>query len=71
MASSYTLDKINEVKASENIYSEDRIFEFCTVGRDQVQFWAYNRENKLEYYDIFVPKKDGVVEEITAFDYYR
>ena len=34
MASSYTLDKINEVKASENIYSEDRIFEFCTVGKD-------------------------------------
>lgn len=34
MASSYTLDKINDIKVGENTYADNRIFEFCTVGRD-------------------------------------
>lgn len=34
LASSYTLDKINDIKVSENTYANNRIFEFCTVGRD-------------------------------------
>ncbi len=35
MASSYTLDKINDIKVSPRIF-QDGIFEFCTVGKDQV-----------------------------------
>ena len=60
LASSYTLDKINDVKVSSSCYMSDRTFEFCTVGRDQVQFWAlvkdYRNEFRLEYYDVFVKK---------------
>lgn len=60
LASSYTLDKINDVKVSSSCYVSDRVFEFCTVGRDQVQFWAFvkdfKHEYRLEYYDVFVKK---------------
>ena len=60
LASSYTLDKINDVKVSSSVYMSDRVFEFSTVGRDQVQFWAlvkdFKNEYRLEYYDVFVKK---------------
>lgn len=60
LASSYTLDKINDIKVSSSCYMSERAFEFCTVGRDQVQFWAlvkdFKNEYRLEYYDVFVKK---------------
>ena len=34
LTSSYTLDKINDIKASFHSYNNDRNFEFVTVGRD-------------------------------------
>jgi WD repeat-containing protein 90 len=34
LCSSYTLDKINDVKISESVGSYDRSLEFVTVGRD-------------------------------------
>ena len=34
IASSYTLDKINDVKVSDKCYSLERQLEFVTVGRD-------------------------------------
>jgi len=60
LASSYTLDKINDIKVSSSCYMSDRTFEFCTVGRDQVQFWAlvkdFKNEYRLEYFDVFIKK---------------
>ena len=60
LASSYTLDKINDIKVGQSVYMSDRVFEFCTVGRDQVQFWAFVKDFKtefrLEYYDVFIKK---------------
>ena len=60
LCSSYTLDKINDVKISNFTHDNQRVFEFCTVGKDQVQFWAVVRDSKedfrLEYYDVFVKK---------------
>jgi WD40 repeat protein len=70
ITSSYTLDKINDIKISENTYSSERLIEFTTVGRDQIQFWALNNNEKLEYYDVFIEKKKtGELHEITAHDY--
>lgn len=43
LGSSYTLDKINDVKVCDAVFAHDRVFEFCTVGRDQLQFWAFNK----------------------------
>lgn len=34
IASSYTLDKINDIKISNRCYSKELTFEFLTVGRD-------------------------------------
>jgi len=34
LASSYTLDKINDIKVCDHVFAHDRVFEFCTVGRD-------------------------------------
>lgn len=56
LASSYTLDKINDVVFSEYSFSKERIFEFCTVGRDQIYFWAYTKDKALEYYDVFIER---------------
>ena len=52
-ASSYTLDKVNDIALSPEIH-EGHLLEFATVGRDQVHFWSYNRDEKLEYYDVFI-----------------
>ncbi len=68
-ASSYTLDKINDVKCMEWA-SEGRQLEFATVGRGQIHFWAFNQDDKLEYYNAFIPKKEnGEISEITACEY--
>lgn len=56
LTSSYTLDKINDCRVTPFCYHQDRFFEFATVGKDQIQFWAFTREHKLEYYDVFVDK---------------
>lgn len=69
LASSYTLDKITDLKISTRVFTQDRLLEFVTVGRDQVQFWALNREHKLQYYDIFLEKINQKIPEITAVDY--
>ena len=41
------------------------------MGRDQVHFWAYNKDEKLEYYDVFIQKEeeDTEVPELTACAY--
>jgi len=52
-ASSYTLDKVNDL-ALKKTAGEGRLLEFATVGRDQVYFWNYNKDEKLEYYDVFI-----------------
>jgi WD40 repeat protein len=68
-ASSFTLDKLNDVRAMDWA-SEGRNLEFATVGRDQVHFWALDRDDKLEYYDVFIPKgESGEIPEITACEY--
>lgn len=36
VTSSYTMDKINDMKIATKCFSYDRIFEFVTVGRDQI-----------------------------------
>ncbi|KRX04875.1 WD40-repeat-containing domain [Pseudocohnilembus persalinus] len=71
LASSYTMDKINDVKIADKCFSFDRNFEFVTVGRDQIQFWAFTKEEKLEYYDHFISKNpdDEEYPEATAVDY--
>lgn len=51
--SSYTLDKLNDI-AIMNSCGEGRLLEFATVGRDQIHFWAYTKDDKLEYYDVFI-----------------
>jgi hypothetical protein len=33
---------------------EGKLLEFATVGRDQVHFWTFNKDEKLEYYDVFI-----------------
>lgn len=45
-ASSYTLDKINDVAISK-VAGEGKLLEFATVGRDQIHFWTYNKDEKL------------------------
>ena len=71
LSNTYTLDKLNEVKCSLYSFSNDRKFEFCTVGRDQIHFWALSSENVLEYYDVFLERnvQTGNLEEITSFDF--
>lgn len=40
------------------------------MGRDQVHFWALDRDDKLEYYDVFIPKgENGDIPEITTCEY--
>jgi hypothetical protein len=45
------------------------------VGRDQIHFWAINKDEKLDYYDVFIraeDEQDGHGEdkvELTACDY--
>lgn len=34
LASTYTLDRINDIRLSKYVFSKERIFEFATVGRD-------------------------------------
>lgn len=85
LASSYTLDRINDVKISEIVHISENQLEFCTVGRDTIQFWALDKANSLKYYDVFVPKQEMAREktpddknptthemrapEVTAVDY--
>ena len=57
-ASSYTLDKLNDLAIMEG-GGEGRLLEFATVGRDQIHFWAFTKEEKLEYYDVFIPKDEN------------
>ncbi len=45
-ASSYTLDKLNDV-AIMKVASEAKLLEFATVGRDQIHFWSYTKDEKL------------------------
>jgi hypothetical protein len=45
-ASSYTLDKINDV-AIMKVAGEGKLLEFATVGRDQIHFWTYTKDEKL------------------------
>ncbi|KAL4455065.1 hypothetical protein ABPG74_006447 [Tetrahymena malaccensis] len=83
ITSSYTIDRINDVKISEIVHTVDNQLEFCTVGRDTVQFWALDKTNTLKYFDVFVPKQEFVEKssekessqtvmkapEVTAVDY--
>ena len=57
-ASSYTLDKLNDIAIMEGS-REGRLLEFATVGRDQIHFWAFTKEEKLEYYDVFIQKDES------------
>lgn len=34
LTSTYTLDRINDIRISKYVFSKERIFEFVTVGRD-------------------------------------
>lgn len=34
VTSSYTLDRINDIKISKYTFSKERLIEFATVGRD-------------------------------------
>jgi len=71
LASSYSLDKLNDVKVSSRSINEEHLVEFVTVGRDQVQFWGLTKAAKLEYVDIFMPKYDnGQLPEIVAVEYF-
>ncbi len=71
LSSSYTLDKINDIKIIDKVFSLDRVFEFATVGRDCVHFWEFNKENKLKYYDVYLKKdEDNKLPEITACGLY-
>lgn len=68
-ASSYTLDKLNDVAILKTA-GEGKLLEFATVGRDQIHFWSYNKDEKLEYYDLFIkPEEEEELPEITACDY--
>ncbi|CAD8163025.1 unnamed protein product [Paramecium octaurelia] len=71
ITSSYTLDRINDIKLSKYSFSKERIIEFATVGRDQIYLWAFTKDHKLEYFDVFIPKNVNTneLEEITTFDY--
>lgn len=71
LASSYTLDKINDIQISQFQFSKERLIEFCTVGRDQIYFWAFTKERKLEYHDVFLERnaENNSLEEITSLDY--
>lgn len=58
--------------AIQKTAGEGRILEFATVGRDQIHFWAFTKEEKLEYYDVFLkPDEDeeNDVPEISSCDY--
>ena len=52
-ASSYTLDKLNDVAICPAAM-DNHLLSFATVGRDQIHFWNYTRDEKLEYYDVFI-----------------
>lgn len=52
-ASSYTLDKLNDLSIRKSP-SEGKALEFATVGRDQIHFWQLNKDDKLQYYDVFI-----------------
>jgi hypothetical protein len=71
LSSSYTLDRINQVRCSRYCFAPDRVLEFSTVGRDQVYFWALSTENVLEYYDVFLERNRDTkqLEEITSLDF--
>ena len=56
-ASSYTLDKVNDLALRSGMF-EGVLLEFATVGRDQIHFWHYNRDEKLEYLDIFIKPEE-------------
>ena len=45
-ASSYTLDKLNDVALRRGM-TEGSQLEFATAGRDQIHFWTYTRDEKL------------------------
>lgn len=52
-------------------FSSERLFEFCTVGRDQIYFWAFTKDRKLEYHDVFLGRNadNNQLEDITSVDY--
>ena len=67
-ASNYTLDKLNDIKIAE--YSHAGGLDFVTVGRDQINFWTFSKDDKLQYQDVFIPKtKEGKLVEITTCEY--
>lgn len=41
-ASNYTLDKLNDIKISDN---PGKGLEFATVGRDQINFWSFSSKD--------------------------
>ncbi|EGR29688.1 notchless, putative [Ichthyophthirius multifiliis] len=57
LANAYTLDRINDVKISQVQRQQETFLEFCTVGRDTIQFWELDKQFKLSYFDVFVPKQ--------------
>ena len=46
-SSIYTLDKLNDISIRSQPVGESSLLEFATVGRDQIHFWCYTREEKL------------------------
>ena len=68
-ASSYTLDKCNDIALRNGMF-EGCLLEFATVGRDQIHLWHYTRDEKLEYFDLFIkPEEDEEIPELTSCDY--
>lgn len=52
------------------VAGEGKLLEFATVGRDQIHFWTYTKDEKLEYYDLFIkPEEEEELPEITSCDY--
>ena len=60
------------MKISTSTFSQERLFEFVTVGRDQVQFWGFNKDHRLEYYDVFIEtlEKEESEPDVTCVDYF-
>ena len=68
-ASSYTLDKLNDV-AILKVAGEGKLLQFATVGRDQIHFWTYTKDEKLQYYDLFIKaEEEDEIPQITSCDY--
>ena len=67
LASSYTVEFINDIKINNFCFNKEFRLEFTSVGRDCVYFWALNSQNKLEFLDIYVKGNQLTAVEILDF----